>query len=408
MKNMLRYWIWLSCKEHIGNKKKIQLLEHLGSPDAVYRADEITLANLGILSQNETESLMDKNLEEAEEILYNCEQKRISLVTFSDSSYPQRLKNIADPPLILYYEGRLPNVDATATIAMVGTRKASAYGMKQAKELAYQLGRGGAIVVSGSAVGIDTTCLEGALTSGTSVISVLGNGTDIVYPSCNKNLYEDIRNHGCLLSEFPPGTQPLPQNFPRRNRIISGLALGVLVVEAPIRSGALITARLALEQGKDVFTIPANLGTVSCKGNFRLLKDGAIPVEDGSDILKEYVGIYPVSAEPVKTDFSVDSEEPETTVSVKQETKKIVDKKNAENYIDLNEVLSKVTPDGALILKSLCQGPMYVDEIVETSKLSASRVLSAITILEIKHLIKRLPGKRFVLAENIRAGEHHE
>jgi len=407
---MLPYWIWLANKRSLSNYHKSMVLEHFGTPEAVFLADETLMRELEYLNSAALADLMDKDLSEAEKILRVCDNKRISILTWTDAAYPARLRNIADPPILLYYEGRIPNVDHTATIGVVGTRKASVYGLKNAKELGYQLGKAGAIVVSGSAAGVDTLCLEGALTAGNPVISVLGNGTDVVYPKSNRRLYEDIRRNGCLLSEYPPGTQALGGNFPVRNRIISGLSCGVVVVEAPAASGALITARRALEQGRDIFTFPANVGIDAFKGNIQLLKDGAIPIEDGSDVLKEYQGLFPVLTDKIGADFEVS--EGKTHEKKKKEAsdadKKSVDKKNEGNYIDLKEVLSDVSQDGAAVLLALKNGSLHVDEVIEKSGMPANRVSVAMTVLLIKKYVLKLPGQRFQLADHIKAGELNE
>lgn len=408
---MLRYWIWLSTRKHIGNRKKILLLEHFGTPEAVYLADNYAYEAIVELGSQDKTVLSDKSLVEAEHILRDCDNKRISILTWNDAAYPARLKAISDPPVVLYYEGRIPNVDSTATIGMVGTREASVYGMKHAKQIGYQLGKGGAIVVSGIAVGIDRMSLEGALTAGMPVISVLGNGTDVVYPKRNRRLYDDVRANGCLLSEFPPGTQPVWTNFPMRNRVISGLSLGVIVVEAPDVSGALITARTALEQGRDVFTIPANLGVESCKGNLKLLREGAVLVEDGSDILREYAGRFDLNLHKFTADFTVDAAEAEAPKKqpVKRNAASVdeisVDKEKTANYIVLNKILQEVSEDCAVVLKALADGPLHVDAVVERAAIPASKVSTAMTILQIKKFVKRLPGMRFALADNITVGE---
>jgi len=395
---MLRYWIWLSQRKYLNSRDKVLLLEHFGTPEGVYLADEYSYRRAFELSDRKLESLGDKSTEEAERILRLCDEHRVNVLTWQDASYPMRLKNIADPPLVLYFEGRLPHFDEEVVIGVVGTRNASAYGLKNAKELGYQLGRGGAVVVSGCAAGVDRSAMEGALSSGKTVVGVLGNGTDVIYPSGNRNLYEDIRANGCLLSEYPPGTSPAREYFPARNRLISGLAVGVLVVEAPRASGALITARLALEQGRDVFTIPGNLGVPSLEGNLQLLKDGAILVENGSDVLREYSSQYSgVTDQRIPGDFDAPEPAPEPGKPETQE-KKSIDKEENTNYIDLKDALSDASPEGAAILWCLAEGPKHVDNIIDETQIPAAKILAAVTILEIRGHIKRLPGRRFSLA----------
>ena len=290
---VLQYWIWLSTRKYLSCERQLALLERFGSPQEVYLADEDALKRAFELRPRELTSLCDKDLSAADAILAQCDQKRVGILTWQDACYPERLKNIANPPLILYYEGTFPMLDEQVSIAVVGSRRASAYGLLHAKRLGYQLGRSRIVVVSGGARGADTQALLGAMTAGYPVIAVLGCGTDVTYPAENKVLFDDIRKHGCLLSEYPPGTPPLAEHFPVRNRILCGLCQGVLVTEAPKESGAMITARLALDEGRDVFTIPVNLGVESAAGNLSLLKSGAILVESSYDVLKEYAGRYP-------------------------------------------------------------------------------------------------------------------
>ena len=396
---MLRYWIWLSALRDIGPKSKYIVLERFATPEAVYYADETAYRAVDGLSDRDIVALLDKNLHEAERILRVCTNKGIQILTQQDAAYPTRLKNIADPPLVLYYYGRLPAIDENVVIAAVGTRHASAYGMKNAKELGYQLSRAGAVVVSGAAKGIDTAALEGALTGGSPVIAVLGCGVDVVYPIVNRNLLKDICHNGCIISEYAPGTPPYSHNFPVRNRIISGLALGVLVVEAPDGSGALITARRALDQGRDVFTIPGNLGTTSMAGNFALLKEGAYLIENGADVLSQYAAQYSCI---LTREIKAELEEPAMVaepVSTPKPDKKPVDKRKISNYIDLEEALKNTTPDGAALLRCLSSGEKHVDDLIDQTQIPAARVLSAITMLEIQGYVKRLPARRFSLAE---------
>ena len=235
---MLEYWLWLTGRRGVGLRGLRALLEQFGTPEAVYCAAEQDYPQA--LRPEGRASLADKELAPARQILQQCYRKNIHVLTFQDAAYPNRLKNLDDAPLVLYYQGVFPDFDAEPVIAMVGTRKASAYGLLQAKRLGYELGRYGAIIVSGGAAGIDTMALRGAISSGTAPVAVFACGVDIDYPANNRSLFEDLRTHGCVISELPPGTPPLAEHFPPRNRILSGLALGSVVVEAPRKSGALI------------------------------------------------------------------------------------------------------------------------------------------------------------------------
>ena len=237
---MLIHWIWFATRTGMGDKMKCTLLSHFEDPEEIYFAPELEFERFEELSPSGVESIMDKDLTACEEILESCQEKGIHILTYRDAAYPARLKNIPDPPMVLYYKGSLPAFDELPVIGVVGTRRASAYGLTAAKRLGYQIAACGGCVVSGMATGIDGTAMKGALTAGGTVVGILGCGADIVYPASNRWLYADTEKYGCILSEFPPGTPPVGRNFPRRNRIISGLSCGVLVVEAPEKSGALI------------------------------------------------------------------------------------------------------------------------------------------------------------------------
>ena len=376
---MLEYWLWLSGRRGLGVRGLRALLEQFGTPEAVYCASDAEYPS-DIRPDGRT-SLADKELAPARQILQQCYRQCIHIVTLQDAVYPQRLKNIDDAPLVLYYQGVLPDFDAEPVIAMVGTRRASAYGLLQAKRLGYELGRYGAIVVSGGAAGIDTLALRGAVSSGTPPVAVFACGVDVDYPAANRSLFEDLRTNGCVMSELPPGTPPLPEHFPSRNRILSGLALGSVVVEAPKKSGALITARHALEQGRDVFTLPGNLGNPTCAGNIQLLKQGAILVEEGWDILQEYTYLYPELPQRQRPagPMTLTAQEAagsvvvaETAAAPEKTDTKAVDKQENRAYIDVQEILPQVSPDEAAVLRLLEDGKQPVDRLIDETQLPAA------------------------------------
>lgn len=412
---MLQHWIWLATRG-IGDKKKIELLEHFHDPEQIYFSAKEDFSELEI-TEKAMESLMDKDLSPAKKILEDCDKGHIHVMTFHDGIYPRRLKNIPDPPVVLYYKGRIPDLDGTPTIGVVGTREASVYGLNNAKRFGYQIAACGGIVVSGMAKGIDGLAMQGALTAGMPVVGVLGCGADIVYPPRNRALFADTEKYGCILSEFVPGTPPLGWNFPRRNRIISGLSDGVLVVEAPEGSGALITANRAGDQGRDVFVIPANIGVPTSEGSNGLLWEGATPVRDGWDILRQYEYRYPGKVTQNKGGAKMRSYPDEVVqamekaeapaAKVAQKPKKITKKSasgetqkkkvidNGENapYIDLTKILSSLSEHERAIVGQLGGGQKLVDDVIADSGLSASLVLSSLTLLEVKGVVHRLPGR---------------
>ena len=415
---MLIHWIWLAHRPGVNDRVKAGLLQQFSSPEDIFFADASAFDHIEGLSEEAKEALCDKNLIPAEEILEACSRENLNILTYRDAAYPIKLKNIADPPLVLYYKGRLPEFDANPVVAVVGTRKASAYGLTTAKRMGYQIGKCGGILVSGMAFGIDSMAMSGALTAGGCVVGVLGCGADVVYPVSNRALFRDAERYGCILSEFPPGTPPVKWNFPRRNRIISGLSNGVPVVEAPEKSGALITARQAAEQGRDVFAVPGNIDMPSFVGSNRLLRDGAIMVSSGWDILSEYEALYPdkirKDEKPVQLSAygdevckaAAEGEKEQLKVAQKQRLpkknsplkkkldKKVIDKEQSGLYSDVNEDLPKLSSEEQSIVDCLKNGERLVDDVIAETGLTTGKLLAALTMLELKGVITRLPGKR--------------
>jgi len=414
---MLVHWIWLAAKSAIDERNKIKLLEHFGDPEDVFYAQADAYYQVEGLPKAALEALKDKDLSAAEDILADCMDKNIHICAYNDASYPVRLKNIYDPPLVLYYKGIMPDFDNSPVIAAVGTRKASAYGMGVAKRMGYQMARCGAVLVSGIAEGNDAMCMKGALTAGGCVVGVLGCGADVVYPACNRSLFADTERNGCLLTEFPPGTPPYGWNFPKRNRIISGLACGVLVVEGPEGSGSLITARKAAEQGRDVFVVPGNIDVITFVGSNALLREGAIAVSSGWDVVSEYAALFPdkVHKETAPAhmqgyaDEAGNADAKDLKVAQKatspgknrdsdrKKKKIIID--NGENapYIDVVGSYDGLTPDEQLIVEQFKKGERLVDDVIADTGMPAGKVLATLTLLEVKGIVKRLPGRRAAL-----------
>ena len=402
---MLKHWIWLTTRPGIGVHGRAALLRLFGTAERIFEMKERDYLAAEGFECRWLESLLDKSLDEAEKILIECDDKSIRLVTYADGAYPSRLRNISDPPALLYYCGTLPDFDNEAVIGVIGSRRCSAYGLLHAKQFSKLIASSGGLVVSGGARGIDSMALRGALDSEMPVACVLGCGVDVVYPPENRELFRQIAAHGCLLSEYRPGTRPDRGNFPVRNRIISGLALGVLVVEAPERSGALITANLALEQGRDVFAIPGNIGVKSCEGSNRLIRDGAIVVENGWEILREYEHLFPGklsdgrSREAMERGFMArfGRPAPEYTPVVLEEPvdKKVIDNPENRNYSDVKEKVPVLAGDEAAVFAVLSEQPELADELVVRSGLPAQRVAAALTMLQIKGLARKQAGNRY-------------
>ncbi len=407
---MLLHWIWLATRPNLNEREKLMLLEQFQDPEDIFYADQTAFSQVEALTKDGFQALQDKNLKQAHAVLAECTRKNIHICTYADAAYPNRLKNIADPPLVLYYKGTLPNFDMAPVIGAVGTRGATAYGMNAAKRLGGQIAKCGGIVVSGIATGIDGAAMAGALSAGGTVVGVLGSGVDIVYPLSNRSLFADTERYGCLISEFTPGTPPLKWNFPKRNRIISGLSNGVLVVEAPEKSGALITARQAAEQGRDVFVVPGNIDVASCAGSNALLRDGAIAVGNGWDVVSEYRHLYPetirrydrpvepagITEEPPKV-----AQKPKTPAKTKpgdgKKQKITIDNGEKPPYSDIQDTFRGLSEQERKIGELIGTEELLVDELIAKAGLPAGAVLSTLTMLEIKGVVKRLPGKRVAI-----------
>ncbi|MGI9952002.1 DNA-processing protein DprA [Moorellaceae bacterium AZ2] len=354
------YWVALHHCPGLGARKMLQLIEHFGSAEAAWGASEKELYRLTWLGEG-AESLLDwrRNVRPAE-LWDNLGNLGVGVLLFSDPVYPQELKNIYNPPPVLYYLGSLDFLE-NLKVAVVGTRRATPYGLKVAQALARELAEEGVCVVSGLAVGIDAAAHRGALKGKGKTIAVLGCGVDIIYPRQNTLLFQQIAREGLILSELPLGTPPERRHFPARNRIISGLSRGTVVVEAGERSGALITADFALEQGRDVFAVPGPITSLQSKGTLNLIKQGAKLVTGVQDILEEYFPDYNRSALPG------------------------LGEGEGEGGFKLSSTEEKV-------LAALGEVPAAIEELVAALGLSAREINVALTFLELQGLVRRLPG----------------
>lgn len=365
--SVLKYWVWLASRQGVTALDTRRLLDAFGSPEQIYRAGRPELAGCA-LSPYCLEKLCDKSMDRVEAILEACAAQGIQLITLQDSQYPARLTQIYDPPVVLYVKGRMPEIDDVPVIAMVGTRKCTAYALDVTEKLAGQVARGGGLVLSGLANGVDQAAHRGALRAGGKTVAVMGCGLDIDYPKNAAEMKRDIAATGALISEYPPGCPALAQNFPPRNRILSGLSVGVVIVEAPEKSGAMITARLATEQDRDVFVHPGTVEDPVNAGNYALMRDGAKPVRTGADILEEYVHLFPQAVELERA----------------RPQKPLFSRKSADGD-ESGRILAALEGDQAL----------HVDEIIERTRLPAATVLANLTVMEITGSVRQLAGKRF-------------
>ncbi|MDO4607708.1 MAG: DNA-processing protein DprA [Clostridia bacterium] len=329
-----------------------------------------------IINKKDVEKLLKYDIQKAYKIIDDCVKNQISIVTLCDDNYPKRLNNINDKPILLYIKGSIDNIDNLPAVSVVGPRNISDFGKKAAFSISKRLAKGNMVVVSGAAVGADTCAHKGALAVGGITIAVLGCGICYDYLPQNRQMREQIAKTGCLISEHPPYTATTRYGFPVRNRIISALSLGTVVVEASLKSGSLITARLANEQGRDVFVIPGNPTLENYKGSNALLRDGAIPLLNALDIFNQYIFQFPEIIDIEKA-FKEDC----------------VEKKNKKSLKNLQLGLSN---EAKIVYNNLNNQKFTVDDLLHLS-LRDDTLISVLTELEIEGLIKALPGGNYEL-----------
>ncbi len=394
-------WLWLATRRGVSARVCHALLDAFGSPEQVYVADRHALIRVEGIRQAQVDALCDKAMDEAEQIAQACEKQGISILTFADSGYPERLRNIPDAPLVLYVRGSLPDLDATPGIAIVGTRKASLYGAATAEKLSRELTEAGFVVVSGLAEGIDGAAARGALRGGGRTVAVMACGVDRCYPAMHRHLLGDILLAGAVISEYPPGEPPIASRFPVRNRIISGLSVGVLVVEAPRRSGALITAHTALDQGRDVFAVPGNLDAPNSAGTNRMIADGeAALICSAQDMIREYSGLLPLR-------------EKQTPRAVyKAQGKQLADKAGVwqavtqypveRQQVSVAAKPPESQPQPALsaeeeqLVQAVRAGADTVDALSEQTGVSAAAIATTLTMLELNGILAHRNGRIYL------------
>ena len=377
-------WLALKSIPGVGPVLFQRLLARFGTPAAVFQARcEDLLAIKGVNRDLARDILGFRNWDRVEAELARLAAAGVEVLLQTDPRFPARLKQIPYPPPLLFLKGTLLPQDDLA-LALVGTRAASYYGLKTCRRLAGALAVRGVTVVSGLARGIDTAAHQGALENSGRTLAVLGCGLDVVYPPENQKLYEQIPEQGALISEFPLGTPPEAKNFPIRNRIISGLSLGVVVVEAGLKSGTSITVRYALDQGREVFAVPGPIDSPTSLGPHRLIQDGAKLVQDPEDIFSELPALKKgqraaiCRSRPGPGNPGRRGRRPYT------------------GHLHRPAPPPAPTPEDPL-LALLGSDPLSLEEIVRTTRLATSAVLSRLTILELEGLIRELPGKRYVL-----------
>ncbi len=371
MRHDIQDWIALNLIPGLGARTLYQMLQKWGNPGEIFRANRNALTSFKLKDDIVETILSRETFAQAETELKRLEELQATVIALADEEYPKLLKEICDPPLVLYAKGKLDLALLQPTIGVIGARRCSTYGQYAAEMLTNDLASRGITIVSGLARGIDTIAHRSAIKAKGQTLAVMGNGIDQVYPKENSLLAIELQEFGGILSELPLGAPPLPQNFPFRNRIIAGMCLGVLVVEAAERSGSLITARLAMEQNREVFAIPGNITSANSFGPNYLIKDGAKLVQHWQDVVEELpLGIKARLLDKAYVEKSVQAELfPQTPLS-----------ENEQKVYDLMKF----------------DQTRHIDEIGFASKLMPSQLLATLLELEIKDKIKQLPGKNFV------------
>lgn len=352
------YWIGFNKVRGIGYVRTKKLLDFFGDLGAAWTATESNLRESGLSSRLVSEFLVARELIDLDEELNRIQSKGIQILNLEDSGYPQKLLTIEQPPPVLYVKGNLAESD-DFSVAIVGTRNTTAYGRQVAQELAQFLARNGITVVSGLARGIDSVAHTAALNKGGRTIAVLGCGVDVVYPPEHRQLTERIIQNGALISDYYPGTPPDGINFPPRNRIISGLSLATVIVEAGEKSGALITAEFAASQGREVFAVPGPIYAPHCKGTNRLIRDGAIPLTDFNEFLEA------------------------------------LDLSQVEEYRYAKKILKKDEIE-ELLTEVIKSEPLHIDEIKNSTGLSMEKVSAALVMMELKGMVRKVGNLTYI------------
>lgn len=402
MRDNTLLWVWLTTLRGMTAAKITSLLDKFESVEEIYsKNSEDDFKNIALIRQNDINSLINKDTQKAEKIINQIKVIEADIITYESSEYPEKLKALPNPPYVLYVRGKLADFSNGVSIGVVGTRKYSDYGKAVTIKLSYELSKEGITIVSGMARGIDTFAAIAAMRAGGKTVAVLGSGIDVIYPPENVEVMKKISENGAVISEYPPGTEPFRVNFPERNRIIAALSDGLLVTEAPKKSGALITAKYASEIGKTIFSVPGNVFAPNCVGTNSLIKAGYKMVTHPKDILEEYS--YELSkiekktdSEPVFVEIPLKKakrkKKPEDEEVIKEEVKQPI-------LVDINdEKFSELSDDELKIVKILIEnGKTSVDELIRKSGLETATVNQLLPLMEIEGLVKRTEGNFYII-----------
>ncbi|MBQ9530568.1 MAG: DNA-processing protein DprA [Eubacterium sp.] len=393
-----RYWIWLSNCLGEGAKFK-EIIEDFGSIEKLYESNILEWRMSPALNPKQIEKMTKSNLEESERIIEECKKNSWSIITYDDEEYPQRLREISNPPAVLYVDGELGDIESLAAVAIVGTRKASTYALKAAHIMAKGIALCSGAVISGGALGVDSAAHKGALEGKGKTYAVLGCGFGTDYLMENEELRRNIvSSGGALITEYPPHTPATRYTFPMRNRIISGLSLGVLVVEAGEKSGSLITANFAAEQNRDIFAIPASIFDSNFLGTNLLINDGAIVATSPSVIVEQYAERFETldlsKAQSVKELAQIGSKLKENTPKKEQISFDNMPQDRAKR-VSLSNKVYDLPEKEKTVFNALSDELESVEIIAEKAKMNFGEVLSSLTLLEMKGLVISASGKRY-------------
>lgn len=418
----LVYWIWLSLACTPDTVTFPKLLESFDTAEEVYNATEYEIRAAIGTKNSDCASLNNKDLSRAEEIYKFCTTKGVGMLTYEDEEFPESLREIPTPPVMLYYRGQLPDFSRSFRCAVVGTRSLSEYGRRNAFRLGYDLACAGVTVVSGMAIGIDGVALAGALAAGAATIAVIGSGIDVCYPAQHRRLAQEIVKRGCVFTEYAPGVKPERYNFPRRNRLISGLSSATVVVEGKESSGSLITARHAKAQGREVYAFPGNVGSDGSQVTNLLIKNGAHLCTGADDIVRDYEKVAPGIINPfnLKVKMPVDIMQtlaeyrvcavtptddifkpavarklPKRSAEIEKTEPKVPKKAEAKEMIaEEQQILPTFTAEQLAIYKKIPSSGDCTIESLADGNCDLKKVMSLLLKLEMGRFVVMLPGDR--------------
>ena len=420
------YWVWLSERCGAASHDFGRLVAEHDDPYEIYSMSNEEIEQIKVIGKPLKERLCNKVLEDSYSILKQCQREGIDIIPYTDKKYPARLRTIEDPPVLLYCKGRLPDMDTRLCIGSVGTRKMSEYGMQTAYGISYELAAAGTVVVSGMALGIDSVSACGALEANGDTVAVLGCGVSVVYPAAHKKLMQTIAKRGAVISEYPPMESPHRYNFPKRNRIISGLCQGTIVIEGDLRSGAMITATKAISQGRELFALPGKVNESNSEGPNKLIREGANVVLSSDDILNYYDFLYrdvvdkkahtaaklrsKVSEKILKKygvtwkgyseryeaprDFGEEKEIKAKGKQEKTETNTVAPIQQEQDRPI--ESVSSIDEKTLEIFKCIPMGDAFTPDSIAEQGFDVGEVITALTLLELEGIISSLPGGAYI------------